>query len=441
MPDRAAGRRHGHEPTLTGLGPGQEGRDGGLGQAPGAFQVDGQQGGPQLVRGVPRLHAASDAAGDGEGGVEAAEPLDGEAPRRRRGRPGRARRRPPPRLGPGRRRRPPWRRGRPWSPAGRPGRRRRRSGRPAPGASPTAARRLAVAAPMPRAPPVMMATPASIGSLLGPRRPGSRPVLQGVPQLGGPGREQSLAGRRPTPRSDRRVRRWPRPRPRPCRRSSGSSCGEGRPQSRLDPARPHRLRADRQENRRLGVAGVGVSVVTGRRRPHPDPAAFGREPIDGSAHRPGVAAVGGDHHDAGEGIRRADQLEQRQLHHVLPDGQGARESRRVPRSTRRRGAEPPARPVWPRPGGRARATAISVSVARGRCGPCCSVDPTGRASTVAAARAGHVRPGQGRRGRSPSGADGPAPARCADAPGPSGRARPTAPPRAGPARAWFRRTP
>ena len=68
-----------------------------------------------------------------------------------------------------------------------------------------------------------------------------------------------------------------------------------------------------------------------------------------------------------------------------PDRQRAGEARRARRSTR---TGPPARPARrpaARPAARPARRATSVSVDSGRCGPCCSVEPTGTTSSVRAA--------------------------------------------------------
>ena len=384
------------------VGPGEHRGHGGGRGVPDPAGVDVPEVVEVRVRGLPQRRPAGDHGGGGDDGVEPAQPLEAC--------------RPPPRRAPGGRGR------------------RRRPGRTCVGGQ----------LGRPRGSDVERDDGVPVGDQA--RDRGAADAARGAGDQGGPHEQRSLrpsrrAGRSPSSawrRSGRRGRRWARPR-RP-RRPAGSG-------SRSASGRCRRARRGR------GAPSPGAGGASARSRPvrrgRPSPARRRRPrprrgpprpAADGRAQRRDVAAVAVDEHDAaGPGAQRADQLDHgrcaarrcrsRWSGEVLVLAAGRRRRRRA--RTTRRAARPPAA---------ATAVAITVSVSSGRCGPCCSSEPTGTRTSPPRSTSGLVVVARlvARRGHSPdgrrvraTGANRPGTRRCSgvelvdrgDARGPAGSSR------------------
>ena len=194
--------------------------------------------------------------------------------------------------------------------------------------------------------------------------------------------------RRRRARSGRRARRWATT---PCTPSPAAGtaitserCGHaGR-----RPLEADEVRAHRQHQRRLGAPGVGVAARrrTATRGARRDPRGrASARPVDGVA----VAAVAVDEHDAGRPVGAADELDDHRRRDLGADRQRAGEAGVLAagrHGERRADDDVGAASASPA----ARASAMIVSVSNGRCGPCCSHDPTGMHSSGRPSASDHV---------------------------------------------------
>ena len=228
---------------------------------------------------------------------------------------------------------------------------------------------------MPRAAPVTTAT-----GLIEPRRPVCRRPARGEVvrpgSSGAPRPPSALApvGSPSTPLGD--TGRTP----------SARRPGHERPSGSVQPASATLIRTtagSRASMSDVSVRPACASPPAGAAVPHDDVVALGRRGAPPRAERVGVAPVRRDHDHAGERVARAERTSSttRSARTSWSDRAACRRSRRARRSRRRRGPAPPRRRAVRGRAARASAAATRVSVSSGRCGPCCSSDPSGTART------------------------------------------------------------
>ncbi len=263
---------------------------------------------------------------------------------------------------------------------------RRRPGRPARGASRRRPGASAVAAPMPRAAPVIERD--------GPRASATDGQLleRGV-EVGDEHLEQrsALLGRCAGGVAQHAVRGHGGDAARPQQRAAARRSGRGSPASAS--ARRTSVGREGEEQRGLRAAGVevdraGSATRPGRDGPRPRGVATAR------ATRLGVAAVARHEHHRTEGVGGAHELDDAACsQRVLADRQRAGEAGVLAARAVGQGRGQRPRRRAGRRGASATATATIVSVLSGRCGPCCSVEPSGMTSVLRGRRLHEVGPG------------------------------------------------
>ena len=141
----------------------------------------------------------------------------------------------------------------------------------------------------------------------------------------------------------------------------------------------HRFEGKMQHKRGLHAAGVGVAAPVGRPGAHV--VIFAPESRNGLSHSPCIASVRTDEQESSVcQAGRTTEFDEQQLECNLADRQVPGKSSCSPDApygstgAAMTSARAEASPVT-------RALAMSASVVSGKCGPCCSVEPSGTAST------------------------------------------------------------